>query len=158
MLFTGKEQNARWVEHFKEVLYQPNPKEIFGFKLETIQPELDVKTDAITKEEVKEVIKSLKNNKTAGIDQITAELIKEGEDVTTNAMSKLFNQYWTSELVPDEWRKGIIVKLPKTGNLSKCGNWRGITFLSVPGKMLCSIMLKAMDSQLREEQAGFRKD
>ena len=55
--------------------------------------------------------------------------------------------------------KGIIVKLPKIG-LADCNNWRGITLLSVPGKILCRVMLDrmktAIDKILRKEQAGFR--
>ena len=40
-------------------------------------------------------------------------------------------------------------------------NWRGITLLSVPGKTLCKVILKRLetviDLKLREEQAGFRR-
>jgi hypothetical protein len=53
----------------------------------------------------------------------------------------------------------IIVKLPKKGDLSDCNNWRGITLLSIPGKVFLSILLqrlrKSIDELLRE-QAGFR--
>ena len=39
--------------------------------------------------------------------------------------------------------------------------WRGITFLSVPSKILAKIIIRrmtdAVDEQLRPEQAGFRK-
>ena len=62
--------------------------------------------------------------------------------------------------VPDAWKKGIIIKLPKKGDLKDCGNWRGINLLSVPGKVFCRVMLKriktSLDKILREEQAGFR--
>ena len=78
-----------------------------------------------------------------------------------DALEKLLNKCWITELVPEDWRKGVIVKLPKTGNLSECGNWRGITLLSIPGKILCSVMLQRLqdmiDDRLREEQSGFRK-
>ena len=57
-------------------------------------------------------------------------------------------------------KKGIVVKLPKKGDLSLCGNWRGINLLSVPGKIFCRVLLQrikqGIDKQLREEQAGFR--
>ena len=42
----------------KNALNQSNPKEIFDFTLETVQPELDVKTDAITKEKSKKLLKA----------------------------------------------------------------------------------------------------
>ncbi|CAF1405586.1 unnamed protein product [Adineta ricciae] len=34
-----------------------------------------------------------------------------------------------------EWKQGIIVKIPKKGNIADCNNWRGITLLSIPGKI-----------------------
>ena len=57
------------------------------------------------------------------------------------------------------WRKGMIVRLPKKGDLRNCNNWQEITLLSVPGKVLCSILLNRLkddlDKRLREEQALF---
>ena len=56
---------------------------------------------------------------------------------------------------------GLIVKLPKQGDLSNCNNWRGITLLSLTSKMFIKIILKrltkALEQHIREEQAGFRK-
>ena len=46
--------------------------------------------------------------------------------------------------------------------MSRFDNFRGITLLSVPGKVLDKIILVWMkgevDKTLREEQAGFRQD
>ncbi|VDP27560.1 unnamed protein product [Schistosoma mattheei] len=46
--------------------------------------------------------------------------------------------------------------------MSKCENYRGITLLSVPGKnfnrVLLNRMKNAVDAQLRDQQAGFRRD
>ncbi len=54
-----------------------------------------------------------------------------------------------------------IVKLPKKGDLSTRGNWRGM-LLSIPSKIMCRIILdriqNALDKKLRTEQAGFRKE
>ena len=57
---------------------------------------------------------------------------------------------------------GMIVPLPKKGDLSYCNNWQGITLqslLSVPGKVFPRILAgkdtrKAVDTNLRQEQAG----
>ena len=60
------------------------------------------------------------------------------------------------------WKKGLRVKLPKCGDLSQCDKWRGITLLSIPSKILARIILERMkntiDKELRDEQAGFRKE
>ena len=48
----------------------------------------------------------------------------------------------------------------KKGDLSNCNNWRGIRQLSVPGEVLCSILLNRLkdnlDKRLQEEQVGFQ--
>ena len=63
--------------------------------------------------------------------------------------------------MPSDWTKGIIIKLPKKGALNDCNNWRGITFISVPSKILAKITIQRIsdsaDEKLRKEQAGFRK-
>ena len=66
-------------------------------------------------------------------------------------------EYREDPIALEEWNN---CENPKKGDLSDCNNWRGITLLSVPGKIFCSILLNkirsAVDHVLREEQAGFR--
>ena len=68
---------------------------------------------------------------------------------------------WETESTPAEWSKGIILPLPKKGDLSYCSNNRGITLLDVSGKVFFSILLlrvkDSVDQKMRENQAGFRK-
>ena len=58
-------------------------------------------------------------------------------------------------------KTGLIVKLPKKGDLTNCNNWRGIMLLSVTYKVLSRVVLNRLtttvDPLLRKEQAGFRK-
>lgn len=42
----------------------------------------------------------------------------------------------------NDWCKGIIVKIPKKGDLTNCDNRRGINLLSVPRKVLCKITIR----------------
>ena len=58
--------------------------------------------------------------------------------------------------------KGCNRKDPQKWFLKKnCDNWRGITLLSIPSKILSKVRIQrisdAIDKQLRREQAGFRK-
>ena len=52
--------------------------------------------------------------------------------------------------------------MPKKGDLSKCGNYRGTTLLSIPGKVFNRVSLNRMkdtvDAKLRDQQAGFRSN
>ena len=134
-LATEEEKNKRWVEHFQEVLNQPEPPSTFDFTNLIGRPLLKVILGKITKKEVRKAIKALKKNKTAGIDQIFAELLKRISETIVTWLTYLFNLVWEQESVPENWTKGVVVKLSKNGNLANCNNWRGITFLSVPGKV-----------------------
>ena len=57
-------------------------------------------------------------------------------------------------MMPHEWLKGLIVKLPKKGNLKECTNWQGIMLLVIASKVLKK---RRADKRLRAEQAGFRQ-
>ena len=81
--------------------------------------------------------------------------------ITVHILHKFLNKIWKEEEIPNDWKEGLLIKLPKKGDLSLCRNWRGIMLLSMMGKVLCSVILgrlkDALDALLREEQAGFRR-
>ena len=160
VLATAEEQETRLVEHFEETLNQPGPETTYNFDNEIHLPKLNVNVCVITEEEAASAISKMKNNKTAGLDEITTELMKVVGQTIISTFTTLLNTCWTSKMVPDEWRKNMIVKLPKKGILTDCNNWRGICLLSIPGRILSAILLKrlrsAVDVTLREGQSGFR--
>ena len=139
---------------------RPFPKSTCNFKEEPEAEALDINTGPIETTEIKNAIQSLANNKAGGEDEITPEMLKAMDETNLGTLKILFNKVWEEEKVPEQWRNGIIVKIPKKGDLSDCNNWRGITLLSVVSKVFTKIMLSrirdAVDSKLREEQAGFR--
>ncbi|VDO89603.1 unnamed protein product, partial [Schistosoma margrebowiei] len=107
-------------------------------------------------------VRQIKNWKAAGPDNIPAEALKSDTEATTSMPYLLFKKIWEEEQVPMDWKEGHVVKIPKKGDLSKCENYRGITLLSIPGKVFKRVLLNrmkdAVDAQLRDQQAGFRKD
>ena len=143
------------------MLNQPHPTTVHNFETEILDQQLDVNLENFTEVEILTAIKRLKNNKAHGIDEVNAEMLKNGGDCLIRQLTRLLNECWKQQAVPDEWRKGIIVKLLKKGDLSNCNNWRGVTVLSVLGKVLSIALLNRLkdtvDLKLREEQAGFRR-
>ena len=159
-LKTQEEQANRWKEHFQAVLNCSEPND--NQDLDTgCGEKLKIEDGDITIEEVIRAIKKLKNGKSAGVDGIQAELLKNGGDEMVKKITTLCNQVWKLEQVPKDWKDGIIIPLPKKGDLKDCNNWRGIALLSVPGKVMSGIILErikaAIDCSLRQQQAGFRK-
>ena len=159
-LTNEKEQAARWTEHFKEVLNQPSPAELPT--IEEDDPVIDLNTDPPSKDEIKKTIKALKKNKAPGVDSIQAELLQANTDLSAEILCDFMRNIWNSENIPNQWQKGLIVKIPKKGDLGTCDNWRGITLLSIPSKIFTKILLNRIeneiDKKLREEQAGFRRN
>ena len=62
-------------------------------------------------------------------------LMKHGVS-TIQALIKLMNSCWEEKCVTDDWRKGVIIKMLKKGDMSNCDKSRGITLLSIPGSLL----------------------
>ena len=159
IIATEKEKAERWVEHFQEVLNRPEPLVTAEIEVSVEDPHFI--TTAPSEEEIRSAIKAMKSGKAAGIDGIHAEMLKADIDIATKVFTNLFSKIWEKENIPEDWAKGLIVKLPKKGDLQNCDNWRGITLLSIPSKVFCRVLLgrmqTAIDKKLRCEQAGFRK-
>ena len=115
-----------------------------------------------SKTEIKKAIMTLRSGKAAGPDEIPAEAIKADTETAVQMLYSLFSKIWEKEEVPAQWKEGIIIKLPKKGDLRDCSNYRGIMLLSTPGKVLNRILLErmkeAVDPKLRDQQAGFRQN
>ena len=157
VLTSEEEQDKRWAEHFSEILNKPAPENPPDIAPAT--EDLDISTDAPTKQEIIKAVKTLKNNKTRRQDTLQAELLKINPDLAADLLLPLFETIWEQEQLPHDWTCRTIFKTPKKGNLSDCNNWRGITLLSVPSKVFCKVIMMplvdAVDLILRKEQAGF---
>ena len=151
----GNEQQLdRWAEHFEELLNRPAPPN-------PAEDDLPINCDIPAREEIKKAIQQLKKNKASGPDDIPAEALKAVVDTSVELLYPLFGKIWEEEEVPADWREGYLIKIPKKGDLRNCANYRGITLLSVPGKVFRIIlerMKDMVDPMLRDQQAGFRQN
>ena len=145
-----KEEESSSVKNFEAMSFQdPRSKRMLD------QP--------ITMVEVRHVIKTIKNNKSAGSDGIhVGELIKYGGKPMCEILLTLFNLVWGNECAPSYWREGLIISLLKKGDREDTGNYRGITLFNVVGKLYSRVinnrLLKhiELNHMLHEGQGGFR--
>ena len=159
-LTTAEEQLKRWAEHFSELLNRPPP--VASPDIPPAEEDLPISCDKPSQMEIRQAIMHLKNGKAAGPDNVPAEAIKADVETATAMLDSLFTNIWEQEQLPAQWKEGILIKLPKKGDLCQCNNYRGIMLLSVPGKVLNRILLErmkeAIDPMLRDQQAGFRRN
>ena len=125
------------------------------------QPIDDSLSNSPTLEEVKEAIKTLKNNKAAELDGIPAEVYKVGGDLLPHQLHQLLVKIWANEDIPTHFRDSAIITIYKgKGDRSDCGNYRGISLLAAACKIFARIMnnrLKPLAEKIHPEtQAGFR--
>ena len=111
--------------------------------------------------EVEWAIKSLKDGKSAGCDNICAEMIKASGAEGVKIYHQLCGKIWKTGIWPIDWKRSIYIPLPKTGDLKLCPNYRTIALISHASKILLKILMNRIKTQLEEEvnrvQAGFRE-
>ena len=148
---------SRWQNHFQSILNRPSPEE--EADIPEAEIDLDINVDPPTEEEIISSIKAMKSGKAGGKDRVTADMLKVELSRAPGLLQTIFSSVWNSEIAPSSWETGLIVKLPKKGDLSYCGNWRGITLLSLTSKVFSRIifkrLLETVKEHLRPEQAGF---
>ncbi|GFR92326.1 endonuclease-reverse transcriptase [Elysia marginata] len=122
-------------------------------------PETD-DSPPIQKSEVEAAVRSLKLGKAPGVDNIPSELLKAGGEEVNNILTALCQRIWNEKKWPTEWTKSLVVPLPKKGNLRLCNNYRTISLISHPSKVMLRVILNRLKPKaeeiLAEKQAGFR--
>ena len=157
LLTSTEEVVVRWKEHFEELL---NPVASDPPSLTGAEPEDDGESLSISRKEVTEVVKQLHSGKAPGVDEIRPEMLKALGVDGLSWLIRLFNIAWRSGTVPKEWQTGVVVPLFKKGDQRVCANYRGITLLSLPGKVYAKVLERRVrpivEPQIQEEQCGFR--
>ena len=155
------QQMNRWVQHFEQLLNKPKPLTDTPI-IVPANEDLPINCEKPTRNEIRRAIAGIKDGKAAGPDDIPAEALKADVDLSVEMLYPLFERIWEDENIPADWKEGYLIKLPKKGDLSNCNNYRGITLLSVPGKVFNRVLLNRMrdivDPKLRDQQAGFRQN
>ena len=138
-----KERLQRWVKHFSEILIRDDPKnpveEDEVVESEEIE-EIDLGRWRL--QEVKDALERTKPGKVARVDEVCPELLRADMEVAASRLTSCYNRLWEIERWPKVWKKGLVVKVFKKGDLHKCNNWRGVTLLPVSGKIFCRLWLR----------------
>ena len=128
-------QKKRWTEHYEELLNRPAPQDLPD--IPSANDHLPVDCDPPTEKEIhQDIYKQLKNGKSAGPDSSRAEALKTDIETSVELLRPLFKKIREEEQVLSEWKEGYLIKLLKKGDFSSCSSYRGITLLSIPGKVL----------------------
>ena len=81
-------------------------------------------------------------------------MLKAKEIETPRLLMCIFRETWESEMIPEAWKTGLIVKLPEKGDLGECNNWRGVTLLPITGKFFSKIIHTRLAETLEASTSG----
>ena len=76
-------------------------------------------------------------------------------------ITALLCRMWDEEVIPQQLKDASIIRLYKNGNHQLCDNYRGISLLTIAGKLLARVLLNRLIVHLEqglfpESQCGFR--
>ena len=146
-----------WKTHFQNLLGQP-PDIIDEPTVQIVNQELHINTNNFSIVELNTCIKSLSNNKAAGLEEVPAEVWKNSS--LKEPLLAICNKVLNTNTKPSIWAKSAIIPIPKKGDLSIAANYRGISLTCIAAKifnkMLSERIRPYLEPILRINQNGFR--
>ena len=113
----------KWVQEHQHVISQDPPSD-----------------EVPTLPEIAAAVSALKNYKAAGVCGISPEMIKYGGPDGLKMLHILIVHVWREGVVPEDWKKALIVPLFKKGDPTNSDNYRGMSLLSLPGKVFAIVL------------------
>ncbi|KAL3986594.1 KRAB domain-containing zinc finger protein [Sarotherodon galilaeus] len=155
LLTLTKKIVGRWKEYFEDLLTPTDTS-----SKEEAESGDEGGDPPISGGEVTEAVKQLLGGRAPGVDEGRPEILKALDVVGLSWLTRLYNVVWRSGAVPLDWQTGVVVPIFKKGDRRVCSNCRGITLLSLPGKVYARLLERRVhplvESQIQEEQCGFR--
>ena len=98
-----------------------------------------------------EAVQKLNSGESLNMNGLLAEFFHCAGSVLMGRLTTLLQTAWRTETIPENWRNSLLVVLYKEkGPKNDCSNYRGISLLSVVGKILSCIIFKRIDLHLAD--------
>ena len=113
---------------------------------------------------VHRVVKDINVSKSSGLDNVSSFVVKEAFLSIIPEVTYMYNLTLTTAKFPSAWKKALIVPIPKSGDLTSVQNYRPISLLPLPGKVLEKLIHLQLaghlecNSLLIPVQHGFRRN
>ena len=96
--------------------------------------------------QVKRVLGSMSVSKASGVDGIPVELFQILKDDAVKVLHSICQQIWKTQQWPQDWKKSVVISIPKKGNAKECSKYHTIAVISHAHK----VMLKILQSRLQQ--------
>ena len=115
-------------------------------------------------EEVLQICKDIDITKSSGINFLSSRILKDAFMVSITQLVFIFNMSLLKSEFPSEWKMATIIPLFKGGNKKSVSNYRPVSLLPIPGKLMEKIVHRGITNYLENNkllsnnQNGFRKN
>ena len=83
------------------------------------------------------------------------------KDDVIKVLHSLCQQIWKTQQWPQDWKRSILIPIPKKGSTKECSNHQTVAFISHASKIMLKILHAGLQHYVNQElpdvQAGFRK-
>jgi len=140
-----------WKLHIKTLYDKGQKPTMEDMKLETEEEiEIDSVGPELLDSEIFEAVMCMKNRKAERVDRVPAQFLKY---LGSTAMSKLVvmcKEIYKEGDWPNDFPKGIMIPLPKKVNAIKCSDYRTISFIPLPSKIILRIVIRRIEGKARD--------
>ena len=95
--------------------------------------------------EVKWALESITSNKASEADRIPVGLFQVLKDDAVKVLHSICQQIWKTQQWPQDWKRSVLILIPKKGNAKEYSNYHTITLISHASK----VMLKILQARLQ---------
>ena len=150
----------RWKSHFENLLNDHSHVPDDFLRMTPQYPVRHWMSLPPTSQEYDKAIKRMKPGKATGPDNIPLEFFTHGGPEVNNRLFLVILELWETKIPPSDFRNANIITIFKKGDRENCGNYRGISLLSIASKIFARILLDRLlvlaEDVLPESQCGFR--
>ena len=104
---------------------------------------------------------SITMNKASGGDGIPVELFQILTDDGVKVLHSICQQIWKTQQWPQDWKRSVLIPVPKKGNAKECWNYHTIALISNASEVMLKILQDRLQWYMNHElpgvQTGFRK-
>ena len=117
-----------------------------------------------TEGEVWDAVTHIETNKSSGIPHLRNSILKAVLKALLTQLTFILNLSIETALFPDSWKEALVIPIPKSGDLSSVANFRPISLLPQPGKILEKLVHNKVNHYIEhnllmsDNQHGFRRN
>ena len=112
----------RWAEYLEELLNEHNTdQDISEFSNDRREDKNEISEPDV--QEIREILKPMKNNKAPGSNEKRPEMLKYGGEEFVQEIHRLIVECRKSEKIPEQWEEAVLCPILKKSDNTKCENY-----------------------------------